>query len=569
LDIVADVAGLDEVVALGAVDDALAAQLIRPGSQSEWFDFTHALFRHTLYAELTPPRQVRLHRQIAEAMERIWLRVTEHVAEIAYHYSRSAVLPGVERGVAFAIAAADRAEATYDHDEVATFVRIALELAPDSDPRRPRLLGRLGLAYTLTLKFAEALKAAAAAADAIASSEGEAAAADYLAAASTTMRQAGYEDGAGLLASQGLRYVHNRKDATWASLTMMDIVREEAQDPDYPGMSLDSPRWHELFKILENVPPEQHLTAFWGAGWWPFPSRDELLGSTSRHSPTMLSFFAGHYRQAVPLWEDLATRAEREGRIVAVLLGWAQAARCHTALGNFEAARAAYRKGRDAGSRLSIISTQVIQLVTARDDMWLALGEGWDPTAATAALGGQSFAFKYNAAGYRAATARVYAHLGMAQEAADLLRTLVRPLELAPGWMPNFTRMACDAASAVWLLNHVEGIEIIERNLRQKVVAPDFRYPMQDGRLSLARLCALRGRYDEAADWFGKSRAVLEQQGARPLRAIADLDEAIMYVRRNEDGDRHRAAPLLSVATMQFRTLGMTGWLRRAESLAP
>src|SRR6202008_3671000 len=100
LDIVADVAGLDEAVALGAIDEALAAQLIRPGSQSEWFDFTHALFRHTLYAELTPPRQVRLHRQIAKAMERIWTqRVTEHVAEIAYHYSRSAVLPGAERGV--------------------------------------------------------------------------------------------------------------------------------------------------------------------------------------------------------------------------------------------------------------------------------------------------------------------------------------------------------------------------------------------------------------------------------------------------------------------------------------
>jgi hypothetical protein len=56
---------------------------IRSGSQSEWFDFTHALFRHTLYAESSPPRQVRLHRQIAEAMERIWLeRVSDHVAEI-------------------------------------------------------------------------------------------------------------------------------------------------------------------------------------------------------------------------------------------------------------------------------------------------------------------------------------------------------------------------------------------------------------------------------------------------------------------------------------------------------
>jgi hypothetical protein len=157
---------------------------------------------------------------------------------------------------------------------------------------------------------------------------------------------------------------------------------------------------------------------------------------------------------------------------------------------------------------------------------------------------------------------------GNGAPALDLLRTLVRPLELAPGWMPKFTRMACDAASAVWLLNHVEEIEVIERNLRQKVVAPDFRYPMQDGRLSLARLCALRGRYDEAAYWFAQSRAVLEQQGARPLRAIADLDEAIMYLRRNEDGDRHRAAPLLSAAIVKFRALGMTGWLRRAERLA-
>jgi hypothetical protein len=156
----------------------------------------------------------------------------------------------------------------------------------------------------------------------------------------------------------------------------------------------------------------------------------------------------------------------------------------------------------------------------------------------------------------------------MVQQAVDLLPTLVRPLELAPGSAANFTRMACDAASAVWLLNRAEEVEVIERNIGQKVVAPDFRYPMQDGRLSLARLCALRGCYDEAADWFWKSRAVLEEQGARPLHAIADLDEAIMYLRRNEDGDRHRAVPLLSRATMQFRALGMTGWWRRAESLA-
>ena len=63
-------------------------------------------------------------------------------------------------------------------------------------------------------------------------------------------------------------------------------------------------------------------------------------------------FFAGEYRLALPLWEDLAARAERQGQIPAILLSWAQVARCHNALGNFDDARAAYRKGREAGSRL-------------------------------------------------------------------------------------------------------------------------------------------------------------------------------------------------------------------------
>ena len=555
-DIAAAMAGLGEEVALGAVDEALAAQLIRPGSQAEWFDFTHALFRHTLYAELSPPRQVRLHRQIAEEMERFWgERVSEHAAEAAYHYSRSAVLPGAGHGAALAITAADRAEATYAHDEVVAFLRVALDLAPKDDPRRPRLLARLGLALTWILKPEEAFKTAAQAADLIAASEGEAAAADYLAAASTAMRHAGYvEDGAAALASQGLRYAGDRRDASWASLAIIDIMSEEIRDPNRPGIQLDTPRWHELYKVLENVPPEQHPTTFWSdARLLRFRSREELLASTSR-SPTSLTFFAGEYRLALPLWEDLAARAERQGQIPAILLSWAQAARCHNALGNFDDARAAYRKGREAGSRLSVISEQVIQLGTARDEMWLALGEGWEKNLASveAAVRGQSFALRWHAAAFRAGTARVYAHLGMAQQASDLLGTLATPLDLAPGWVPNYTRMACDAASTIWLLGSVDQIEVIERNIREKVVTPDFRYPMQDGRLSLARLCALQGRYGEAADWFAKARAVLEEQGARPLLAIADLDEAVMHLRRNEDGDREQARPLLNAATTQF-----------------
>ena len=40
-----------------------------------------------------------------------------------------------------------------------------------------------------------------------------------------------------------------------------------------------------------------------------------------------------------------------------------------------------------------------------------------------------------------------------------------------------------------------------------------------------------------------------------------------MYARRGAPGDPERARPLLDAALGQFRTLGMPGWIRRAEAL--
>ena len=91
---------------------------------------------------------------------------------------------------------------------------------------------------------------------------------------------------------------------------------------------------------------------------------------------------------------------------------------------------------------------------------------------------------------------------------------------------------------------------------------------MFDGRLSLARLSALQRRHDEACEWFARARTVLDEQGARPLRAIADFDEAVMYHRRGAPGDREHTLVLLERARKQFEDIGMSGWLRRAAKLA-
>ena len=91
---------------------------------------------------------------------------------------------------------------------------------------------------------------------------------------------------------------------------------------------------------------------------------------------------------------------------------------------------------------------------------------------------------------------------------------------------------------------------------------------MVDGRLALARLCALQGRHDEAGTWLADARKVLEGQGALPLLAICDYDEALMLTRRGGSGHVEQARPALERARNQFTDLHMTGWTRRAEQLS-
>jgi len=161
--------------------------------------------------------------------------------------------------------------------------------------------------------------------------------------------------------------------------------------------------------------------------------------------------------------------------------------------------------------------------------------------------------------------ARARARMGRADDAlAHLVE--VRPwLERAPAWTNMFAAIPCHAAEALWLLARTDEAGLIEQALREKVIGPDFRTPGVDGRLALARVCVLTDRHDEAASWFAAARQTLADQGALPLLAICDHDEALMHLGR---GDSKQAAPFLDAAHRQFTSLGMTAWARRTEDLA-
>jgi tetratricopeptide (TPR) repeat protein len=564
-DIAARVAGLAEVQALDAIDEVLGAQLLVPSSQADVCDFTHALVRHTLYEQLSPPRQVRLHRQIAEAMEQtLGAVVGEHAAAVAEHYHRSKDLPGAERGVTHAVTAADRAEAVYAHDEVVRFLRIAAELTPRTAPRPARLLSRLALALTWVLNFDEAVLAAHEAGELIAATEGAAAAADYLGEAASNLLQAGSLQSAFPVAREGMAYIGARRDVTWLRLADIDVVRREQEDPEYPGIPLDCPERREM-GVLHRSLSVRHSKRI-EAPVIPLASRSDALHVLP---PQAYFTWTGDFRGSLVALEEAATRCEREGRINSAAICLTGMARCRLALGDIAAADEAHARAVAFCDRLPLGSVGAFVSAEYTGDRCFVVNEGWAETFSMMVYAAEQPDPQnlFVLAAVQSAAAQALARLGQAEAAIQMLAPAAVALDRGPAWALQYTVLACNAADTLWCAERLDHAECVERNLRDKVIAADFRYPNTDGRLALAQLCALQGRYDEAVEWFAKARTVLDEQGARPMRAIVDYDEALMYVRRGGAGDTQRAAPLLEAALAQFRDIGMPGWIRYAEHL--
>jgi tetratricopeptide (TPR) repeat protein len=243
--------------------------------------------------------------------------------------------------------------------------------------------------------------------------------------------------------------------------------------------------------------------------------------------------------------------------------------RCFAALGELEDARASCDRCAALIARMPGSSVQTQQLDIAQLELLVASGEGWAAAAPLIEfwLGRDAREGRYSRALQRSIGALAFAQAGREDDALAMIAKALPAIERAPIGEVNLPCVLCNSAWALWILERTDHIEAIEKSLREKVVGPDHRFILQDGRLALGRICALTGRYNEASEWFAKARTVLEEDGQRPLRAIVDYDEALMYARRNAAGDGERALPLLDAAMQQFAEIGMTGWARQAEEL--
>jgi tetratricopeptide (TPR) repeat protein len=296
-----------------------------------------------------------------------------------------------------------------------------------------------------------------------------------------------------------------------------------------------------------------------------YGSRERIPPETAE-DPTVRLFVLGDYAGALPRFTAEAAEAHARGQLAREAYCLGCLARCHIVLGQLAAGRAALAEAHALADRIAAGSwgwQRVHAIVGAEHALALATDEGWEEwlRLVAAVSGARGRVMRWAQSSFDAGAAVAHGRLGRPGPALQLVSAVLPALQRASPWALNYLRTACDAAETLWLLERRDHLPVIEAALRDKALPADFRWPMADARLSLARLCALDGRHDEARHWFAEARTTLDAQGARPLRAIVDFDEALMHRRA---GRPDAARPLLQAAVDQFARLRMPGWLRRA-----
>ncbi len=159
------ISGLSGACILAFIEEALDERILtRTPDLVGHCSFSHELIRAVLYESLGPAARVRVHRRIAEALERLHGGNDQScVSEIAYHYYEAAHDGNVGPAVAYALRAAEKAEWALAYDEAADQYERILRLTGAGsiadEPKRHDILCRLGETLSKAGRYGDANEA--------------------------------------------------------------------------------------------------------------------------------------------------------------------------------------------------------------------------------------------------------------------------------------------------------------------------------------------------------------------------------------------------------------------------
>jgi tetratricopeptide (TPR) repeat protein len=147
VEVVCETTAFDENALLKVLDEAEGARLVRDAGRGR-FAFSHPLIRETAYRELGLARRVRLHEEVAKALERFGDRGGRvDAAELAHHFRKASAGGNAGKAVAYADEAGRRAMAMLAYEAAVAHFEHALEtltLCPPDAAYQTDLLLQLG-----------------------------------------------------------------------------------------------------------------------------------------------------------------------------------------------------------------------------------------------------------------------------------------------------------------------------------------------------------------------------------------------------------------------------------------
>jgi DNA-binding CsgD family transcriptional regulator len=571
---------LDESPLLDCVEEALAEELLG-ALGAERYTFAHALVRQTLYEEMSSSRRARLHRRLAEVLERLYASdPTPVAADLVRQYQESATLPGAERGAIHALTAGRAARAAYAPEDAVTTLRRGLELASVEDRDiRGQILSELTLAQADCGRFAESrdtLEAAVALLEL--RSDGPDAIAELVWALDPGFWVAAAGPAA-IDATVGRALVALGEDhnLAWGRLKLLEqliapetfgplrvlawvpfnpeavqIVRDQGTEIDYAHtINGTFPRFgDEVEQLITRVD-----------GWHdPMARMHGLVNIVgyltlmeAGRTPAVTDRLCS---ECEALADDMGLPAHRA------------AARAFRAmqLGNQGKLSAAADQIRDAHRQLADqpsgsvgwINALVVMVeeLTAQhlEGDWLRVGDMmWDLATGPGLFPGWTTVASAGFAAY------AYALADEVGQARDVLGHVLPALTRDHPLDSPYVNAIGLAGGAVWELRDADFAERLLPNARTVADADPREFYMTSSELTVARLSAVAGRGDQALEYFVRARDTCQRLGQPVLRAIVDHDEALFRLEHQQPG----GARLLDAARAQFEEFGMVEWSRR------
>jgi DNA-binding NarL/FixJ family response regulator len=574
---------------LEMLGEALAARVIADTGEPGMYHFSQALLRDTLYEEIPPPLRATLHHRVGAALEELYsVDLNPHVPLLAHHFCLA--LPGGDPAKArrYAVLAGERAESLVAHEEAARHYRLALlalELeAPVDEQQRCALLLALGEAQAKAgelLQAREAFSQAAARASPLQ-------AFDLLARAAL-----GYEDVNWRLGSDGNEAARFLDDALRLSSQGDTILKARllaalVRARYFAGDFSSTRALCELAMSMARRIGDPGTTAAcllcvkWASEPW---AQDDAR--VTEHSLQAI----GLARQAGDRSRTLEAMAYRLDHLFVLgdLQGWEAEFEAFSGLSDqlhepfFRYVAAAMRGSKavfegqyEEGERLARRAS--------------SLGQRWLPNA-DGVLAMQMFT--------------VYWGQGRLDELASEVRRFVDSHSTMSTWRPGlallyreigqtesaraeFESLAMDGFAAVprdalWLTSMAFLAEVCTElgdaaraPLLYRFLSPRSGFNIQAGLVSsshgpaeryLGVLCTTMHEWADAQRHFDAALRMCAQQGAKPWLAHAQLDYAMMLLRRRQPGDREHAQTLLEHAIALGQALGMKRIESRAQAL--